>query len=733
MPMIRFEDILERVERSHENVDRDLLRKAYVYSAMAHRGQTRRSGEPYLVHPLEVAFILADLDLDEATVATGLLHDAVEDAQISLSDVEADFGTNIAHLVDGVTKLSRLDIASEAEREAETVRKMILAMVTDIRVILVKLADRLHNMRTMMHMPRDKQIKKARETMEIYVPLAHRLGIGRMRSELEDLTLFYLEPDVFNRLSARVRDLKDASTQLIEGVQKKLKSQLDESGIEAEIKGRVKSIYSIHSKMERQMIDVDQVYDIIAFRIITGSVKDCYGALGIVHSFWPPVPGRIKDYIGIPKPNLYQSLHTTVMSDKGHPFEVQIRTWEMDHIAEEGIAAHWRYKEQGKLTDRELAGVQWLRQVMDWQKDVGDPKEFLKYVKIDLYPGEVYVFTPKGQVVSLAKGSCPVDFAYAIHTEVGHRCVRARVNGRVVPLRTELQSGDVVEIDTQKGHTPSRDWLSFVKTSRARTKIRSHLKAVERERAVEVGRSMLEKEMRRLKITTKEIGDAGRDKALHELRLDSLEDVHAALAHGTLTAQHYLTLAAPDREIGKGGGGSPSLLGRVARVLRGSRDKVQVQGLDDTLVTLARCCNPIPGDAITGYITRGRGVTVHSEECPNLEQLLLDPGRIIEVEWAPEMKTDRFAVGLEVRTQNRPGMLARVAQVLEENDVNIRHADAGVDEQGRGLISVVAEVRDRAQVERMIEKLKRSAGVFHVVRVAPDQIAKAYQRRARSR
>ncbi|RMF77035.1 MAG: bifunctional (p)ppGpp synthetase/guanosine-3',5'-bis(diphosphate) 3'-pyrophosphohydrolase [Acidobacteria bacterium] len=731
--MIRFEDILERVERTHAGTSLELLRKAYVYAAMAHRGQTRRSGEPYLTHPLEVAYILADLDLDEQTVATGLLHDAVEDAQITLDDVEAEFGPEIAQLVDGVTKLTRLDIAPEADRQAETVRKMILAMVNDIRVILVKLADRLHNMRTLMHMPRDKQLQKARETLEIYVPLAHRLGIGRVRGELEELSLRYLEPETWAMLEQRLADMKQVADELIGEVRNKLQESLEQHGIRAEITGRFKSLFSIYRKMQAQRIGVDQVYDIIAFRVITESVRECYGALGIVHAIWPPVPGRIKDYIAMPKPNLYQSLHTTVMSDKGHPFEVQIRTREMDRIAEEGIAAHWRYKDQGKLTDRELAGVQWLRQVMDWQKDVGDAREFLKYVKVDLYPGEVYVFTPKGRVISLPRGACPIDFAYAIHTEVGNQCVGARVNRRLVPLRTELKSGDIVEIITQKGHQPSRDWLAFVKTSRARTKIRAHLRAVERRQSIDLGRSLLEKEMRRLRISPREISDEARDGALAELRCETFDDLLAAIGVGKLTPGQYLALAVPKEVPAEGGEQaaeepSEGILRRVTRALTRSPEKVKVHGLGDTVISLARCCNPIPGDAIVGYITRGRGVSVHTEDCPNLERLLVDPGRRIEVEWARDEHSSTFTVGLEVRTENRPGMLARVASVCESNKVNIRHAEADVGEDDEGLIYVVAEVQDRPQVERLMTVLRRSPGVHLVGRISPDRILGRHRR-----
>ncbi len=723
--MIRFEDIMERVERSHANPDGDLLRKAYVYSAMAHRGQVRRSGEPYLIHPLEVAFILADLDLDVETVATGLLHDAVEDAQVSLEDVEREFGTNVAHLVDGVTKLSRLDIASDEDRQAETVRKMILAMVTDIRVILVKLADRLHNMRTLMHMPREKQLQKSRETQDIYIPLAHRLGLGKMRSELEDLTLSYVEPEVYKSLVARLAEKKDVSDEMIREVIEHLQARLAEHGIKGDISGRFKSIYSIHRKMQAQMIDVDQVYDVIAFRIITENLRDCYGALGIVHATWPPVPGRFKDYIAMPKPNLYQSLHTTVMSDRGHPFEVQIRTAEMDEIAEEGIAAHWRYKERGKLTEREMAGVQWLRQVMEWQKDVRDSKEFLKYVKVDLYPGEVYVFTPKGRVISLPRGSCPVDFAYAVHTEVGNQCVGARVNGRLVPLKTELQSGDIVEVMTQKGHEPSRDWLAIVRTGRARTKIRTYLKTVENARAMDLGRSLLDKEMKRLRLSQKEITEEKRAEALRELHVESFDDLLASIGFGKITAHQYLSMLVPGAPAPESEDESPSILRRVSKALgRGGAQKIKVHGIGDTLVTLARCCNPIPGDAIVGYITRGRGVTVHTEECPNLEALLVDPGRRIEVEWAGDPnRPNSFTVGLLVRAENRPGMLARVATVLEANHVNIRHADADVGEDGRGVITVIAEVQDRPQVEKLLATLRRSPGVYQVARISPDHAA----------
>jgi GTP pyrophosphokinase len=718
--LIRYEDIQERVERSRPDADVDFLRRAYVYSALAHRGQLRRSGEPYLVHPLEVAFILADLGLDVATVATGLLHDAVEDSHVTVEDVAEKFGMEVAALVNGVTKLSRINMVSEAERQAENIRKMILAMVEDIRVILVKLADRLHNMRTLRFMPEEKQRRIAKETMEIYVPLANRLGLGRIRQELEDLAFEYSGPANYRNLIRRVDEKRAVSDSLIAQVRERLAGQMVSHAIKAEITGRVKSIYSIYRKMQVQMIDVDQVYDIVAFRIITESVKDCYGALGIVHSMWPPVPGRIKDFIAMPKPNLYQSLHTTVMSEQGAPFEVQIRTWEMHRLAEEGIAAHWQYKEKGQMNDRELAGVQWLRQVMDWQKDVGDSREFLKYVKVDLYPGEVYVFTPKGRVINLARGSTPLDFAYAIHSEVGNQCVGARVNGRLVPLKTELKNGDIIEIVTQAGHQPSRDWLAVARTTRARSKIRAFLKSVERERSLELGKSLLEKEARRFGLSLKGLADEKRNAALAEMKYETLDELYVALGHGKVTPHQFLSLVAPEKELEEE---KPSIFHRATRLFSRKGEKVLVRGVGDTLIKLARCCNPIPGDAIIGYITRGKGVSVHTEDCPNLESLLVDTDRRIDVEWAPDQESTSFHVGVWVLTENRPGMLARVAELLEREKINIRHADAGVDEQQRGTISLVAEVGNRGQIERLVDRIRRIDGVYQVRRVSPARAA----------
>ncbi|MDQ7087186.1 MAG: bifunctional (p)ppGpp synthetase/guanosine-3',5'-bis(diphosphate) 3'-pyrophosphohydrolase [Acidobacteriota bacterium] len=569
--MIRFEDIQERMEQYRPAADTELLRRAYIFSAMVHRGQSRYSGEPYLIHPLAVAYILADLELDEATVATGLLHDTIEDAadpRATAEELQQRFGEGIYQLVDGVTKLKKLEFATDADRQAANLRKMILAMVDDVRVVLVKLADRLHNMRTLGHLPPHKQQRIAGETLQIYVPLANRLGLGQIKSELEDLSLRFGEPEIYQDLHAHLAARRDLIDTLIRDVGRVLEEKMRESGIEAEISGRIKSVFSIHKKMQDQGIDVDEVYDVLAFRLITRSVKDCYGALGIIHSIWPPVPGRIKDYIAVPKPNLYQSLHTSVMSEKGLPFEVQIRTREMHELAEHGIAAHWKYKERGQLTEKETAGAEWLRAVKDWQGDVSEPREFSRNLMRDLFQDDVHVFTPRGKVIDLPAGATPIDFAYAIHTEVGHRCMGAKVNGRLVPLKTPLANGDIVEVLTQADGKPSRDWLTVVRTGRARAKIRAYLRRVERERSIELGRSMLEKELRKLGLRPKALPEEGRDQALRTLKLASMDDLLAALGTGKITPAHFVSLAVP---TGARESAGSSLFRRVGRVLGRNR------------------------------------------------------------------------------------------------------------------------------------------------------------------
>ncbi|HEX6851603.1 MAG TPA: bifunctional (p)ppGpp synthetase/guanosine-3',5'-bis(diphosphate) 3'-pyrophosphohydrolase [Candidatus Polarisedimenticolaceae bacterium] len=714
--MRRFEDIVERVESYSPQADLSLLRKAYVFSAREHRNQVRRSGEPYLIHPLEVAYILAELHLDVSSVVAGLLHDVVEDTLTTPEMVASYFGADVAHLVDGVTKISKLQFQTREQAQAENLRKMILAMVDDIRVILVKLADRLHNMRTLEHLDADKRERIARETAEIYAPLANRLGIGRVKTELEDLAFRYLEPEAHESLQRALEARRNASEAFIGEIRGKLSEALEEQGIRAQIYGRVKNIASIHKKIRRQRIEVDQVYDYVAFRILTDSVRDCYGALGIVHSVWSPVPGRIKDFIAMPKPNMYQSLHTSVMTEVGQPFEVQIRTHEMHRVAEDGIAAHWQYKEGGSVAARDGENVTWLRQILEWQKETKDSREFLELVKVDLYPEEVYTFTPKGKVLSFPRGATPVDFAYGIHTEVGHRLSGAKVNGRIVPLRTELQNGDIVEILTQPAAKPSRDWLAFARTSRARGKIRAWLNANERARAIDLGRELVEKEFRKYRRPAKDL-DSASGEALRRIGFSSLDDYLAAVGYGKVTPHQLLASLVPPSELQ-----APKPDGPVARVVKralGIGDRgVKVRGLDDALVTLSKCCNPVRGEEVVGYISRGRGVTVHSVHCPNLQSLMYDPERRIDVEWdGAEGDRALYDVKLSLDVQDRQGLLAKIVSAIADEKANIRNVDAKTFEAKDARIDLTLAVADRQQMERVMARIRKIEGVRDVERV----------------
>ncbi len=711
----RFEHILELVEQYNPRADADLLRRAYVFSAKMHRGQLRSSGEPYLVHPLEVAYLLAELRLDTASIVAGLLHDVVEDTLTTIEVVGEYFGPDVAQIVEGVTKISKIHYGSETTAEAENLRKMILAMVRDVRVILVKLADRLHNMRTLHFLPPERQRRMARETLEIYAPLANRLGIGRFKAELEDLAFRYLEPEVYAELVQALEVRRTASEEFIRDIRTRLARSLGEQGIQAEITGRIKSLYSIYTKMRAQRIGVDEVYDYIAFRIITETVRDCYGALGIVHSIWAPVPGRIKDYIAMPKPNMYQSLHTSVMSDRGQPFEVQIRTREMHRVAEEGIAAHWHYKEDGVVSMEDAEKVAWLRRILEWQQDLKDPREFLELVKVDLYPEEVYTFTPKGKVLCFPRGATPIDFAYAIHTEVGHQCVGAKVNGRIVPLRYTLQNGDIVEILTQPAHHPSRDWLAFVRTSRARSKIRAWLNANERSRSVELGRELTEKEIAKYKLPRKYLQEESRvAQALRKLGFAALEDYYAAAGYGKVTPHAFVAALAPEVEL------SPREEGRVRRavkrVLGLGEAHVKVSGMDDVMVTLAKCCNPVRGEEIVGYITRGKGVSVHATLCPNVARMMYDSERRIEVEWTSGRPDDEFHVKLVLDVEDRQGLLAKIVSTIADEKTNIKHVDAQTFEDRNARIGLVVSVRDRKQLERIMARIRRIPGVREVAR-----------------
>src|SRR5215203_5772939 len=606
--MIRFEDLIEKVRTTNPDADVELLRRAYVFSAYEHKGQVRHSGEPYLVHPLEVADLLADMKLDVVAVASGLLHDIVEDTQTPIERIKDLFGADIAHVVEGVTKIGAIPFSSSEERQAENFRKMLLAMVDDIRVILVKLADRLHNMRTLQHLPEERRVKIAQETLDIYAPIANRLGMSKVKNELEELSFKYLEPKAYDALRAKVEAKRKSAEAVIDELTRTLRSKLEDAQVPIiTLDGRIKRLFSIHNKLKRQKIDLERVYDFVALRVTTQSVKDCYAALGIIHQTWSPVPGRIKDFIAMPRPNGYQSLHTSVISEHGFPFEVQIRTDEMPRRAEEGIAAHWKYKE-GRVGDQsDERYFQWMRQLLEVQQEVRDPQEFLQNLKIDLYPEEVYIFTPKGEVRSLPRGATAVDFAYAVHTDVGHWCVGARVNGKMVPLRTRLKNGDIVEILTQSGHKPSRDWLGFVATSRARSKIKHVLQGEERARSVELGRRLFEKEARRFGLNAATVLESAElTKFASEHGARTTDELLAHIGYGKLSARTVLQKSVPAELKEKAP--DSAVVSAVKRVLRpgSGADKIKVRGTDDVMVFRATCCNPIRGETIVGYITRGK-------------------------------------------------------------------------------------------------------------------------------
>lgn len=719
--MIRFETIVDKVRQYHPGADEDLLRRAYLFSAREHKGQVRKSGEPYLIHPLEVANILAELKLDPVCVATGLLHDIVEDTNTSTATIEEYFGHEIAHLVDGLTKISKLDHGTYEERQALNMRKMLLAMVDDVRVVLVKLADRLHNMRTLEYLPADKRRRIAQETLDVYAPIAHRLGMARVRGELEDLAFKELEPEEYGKL----KDLVESRRTRLEGVLEEIRQRIIElmkgSDIPVtHIEGRIKRLYSIFQKLKRQAITIDQVYDLVAVRLITDSVKDCYAALGVIHTAWKPIPGRFKDMIAIPRENFYQSLHTSVVGEGGQPFEVQIRTEQMHQVAEEGIAAHWKYKEgrRGTHTDEDEAFV-WLKRLVEWQQEVKDSREFLDSLKLDLYPNEVYCFTPKGKVIDLPRGATPVDFAFAIHTEVGLNCNGAKVNGRIVPLKYQLRNGDMVEVLTSPNSRPSRDWMNFVKTSRARSKIRHYLAESERAMAIELGEKLFEKEAEKFRLNPKKIVMGGElDAIAPEYGCARAEDVLAGIGYGKLLPRNIIArLLPPERAAEIEQEKKPTLKQVVKRAL-GFQDRIQVKGIDDIMVYRAGCCNPIRGEQIMGYVTRGKGVAVHSTRCPNAAGLMVNPERIIEVEW---MKADThnraaYPTTMKLTTEDRPGILADVTQAIANVGTNIIGINASVDTEGRGRLTLTAEIFDLKHLEKITSALKAVRGVMDVER-----------------
>jgi GTP pyrophosphokinase len=720
--MIRFETLLEKVRAYSPEADLELLRRAYVFSALEHKGQVRHSGEPYLVHPLEVADFLADMKLDVVAVAAGLLHDVVEDTLTTPERIAELFGPEIAHVVEGVTKIGAIPFSSSEERQAENFRKMLLAMVDDIRVILVKLADRLHNMRTLQHLPEERRLKVAQETLDIYAPIANRLGMSKVKNELEELSFRYLEPKAYEGLRAKVEAKRKTAEAVINELTRTTRTKLEEAQIPVtHLDGRIKRLYSIHLKLKRQKIDLERVYDFVALRIITQSIKDCYAALGIIHQTWSPVPGRIKDFIAMPRPNGYQSLHTSVISENGFPFEVQIRTEEMHRRAEEGIAAHWKYKE-GRVGDhRDERYFQWMRQLLEVQQEVRDPQEFLQNLKIDLYPEEVYIFTPKGEVRSLPRGATPVDFAYIIHTDVGNQCVGARVNGKMVPLRTRLQNGDIVSILTQAGHKPSRDWLTFVVTSRARSKIKHVLQGEERSRSIELGRRLFEKEARRFDLNPKTVLESEElAKFATEYGAQKPEELLAHIGYGKLSARTVLQKSVPGGQL-KERPADSAVVSVVKRVLRSgsANDKIKVRGTDDIMVFRAKCCNPIRGEKIVGYITRGKGVSVHAATCPNVLNLMFDPERRIDVEWDTTTSDQApYTVRLTMQVEDRKGMLAEISAKVSDINTNITNMEARTGDDQQARIDMTVEISDVKHLERVIKSIKGVQGVLGVERTA---------------
>ena len=722
LTVTKFRDLMKKMQANRPTDDLEIVKRAYDYSMKHHAGQTRASGEPYLVHPLEVALVLAEMKMDPVAVAAGLLHDSVEDTSVTVSDIRQEFGEQAAHIVEGVTKISKIDFATREEQQAENLRKMMLAMVDDIRVVLIKLADRLHNMRTLDYLPPERQQKIAKETLEIYAPIAHRLGMGKIRGELEDLGFRYLDPISYDQVKEAVDSQRKVGEAFLSRVESVVRDKLKEAGITAKVESRIKRYYSIHKKLVRQHINVDQVYDLYAMRIVTRSVQDCYAVLGIIHNVWRPVPGRIKDFIAMPRPNFYQSLHTSVITDEGTPFEVQIRTEEMHKIAEEGIAAHWKYKD-GPVSAQDEQRLAWLRQVVEWQRDVSDPNEFLSTLKIDLYPEEVYTFTPKGKVVVLPRDSTPIDFAYSIHTEVGHSCVGAKVNGRMVPLRHKLHSGDIVEILTQPGHKPSRDWLSLVKSSRARNKIKHWLNIHQRERAIEIGRKLIEKEARKYRVPLKDLKDEDLQRIASDYGLGRPDDLMAGIGYGKYSARQVLAKLAPagaepvpDGDEGK----EPApgaLTSVVRRVFGGEHNALLVKGQGDLLVYRARCCNPIRGEAIVGYVTRGKGVAVHALNCPNVVNLMYEPERRIEVAWAKdEAAPSAYPVKLTVFCDDRYGMLKQITGVIGDAKSNIKNIEARTA-NSQAVVDIVLDITDLKHLENIINGLRKIPGVHDVQRL----------------
>lgn len=707
--MVRFNEIIEKVLEYNPNANVDIIKKAYIYSARVHKDQRRLSGEPYLNHPLETAFILADLKMDEYCISAGLLHDVLEDTLTTREELVKEFGEEVAQLVDGVTKISKLQYASHLERKAENYRKMLLAMAKDIRVIIIKLADRLHNMQTLNFHSREKQESISRETLEIYAPIAHRLGMSKIKGELEDQAFKYLKPDIYKELKETIdRKIKERE-KYVDKVKEIIKNFLAEHNIQADVSGRPKHLSSVYQKMERQKVGIEQIYDLIAFRVIVKSVRECYEVLGILHSLWKPIPGRFKDYIGVPKPNMYQSLHTTVIGPEGERIEIQIRTEDMHRIAEYGVAAHWKYKEKKDKSEKdEEERFAWLRQILEWQQEAKDARDFLDSIKTELFTDEVYVFTPKGDVKVLPRGSTPVDFAYSIHSDVGNHCAGAKVNGKIVPLRHELVTGDIVEIITSPQQKPSADWLKFVKTSKAKTKIKHLIRQKQYERSIEIGKELLEKILKKNDLSFAKLSKIELNEILKTFRLKNEDELFSSIGYGRISPGQVLNELLPEEKKD---------VIKISETTENSgltKEGIVIKELDGVLIKFGKCCNPLPGEPIIGFISRGKGITIHSRDCPNI--LNADPQRIIEALWDPTKKILR-PIKIRVECVDEPGLLSNISSSISAQNVNISEAKITTTADKKAICDFSVHVSDTQNLSKLIQGIEKVKGVYSVVRV----------------
>ena len=720
-----IEEVLETVKKSNRRADLKIIKRAYEYAKDKHKDQLRRSGEPYIIHPIQVAYILSTLGLDHSTICAALLHDVIEDTDVTLEDIAKEFSPEIAEMVDGVTKLSKLNYTSEQEQQVENYRKMFLAMGKDIRVILIKLADRLHNMRTLKYLTRDRQIANAKETMDLYAPLANRLGMYSLKWELEDLSFKYLYPEDYRELVEGIDKKREERLKFIDQIMQEIKVELKKQKIVAEITGRAKHLYSIYRKMQRDNKTLDQIYDLFALRIIVNSVKDCYAALGVVHELYNPMPGRFKDYISVPKPNMYQSLHTTLIGPKGTPFEVQIRTWDMHRIAEYGIAAHWAYKEASFLGGKkanvtvEEDKLSWLRETLEWQKDMQDPQEFLNTLKTELFEDEVYVFTPKGKILVLPNGATPIDFAYAIHAEIGNHMTGCKINSKMMPIVTKLKNGDIVEIVTSdKSKGPSRDWLKFIKSSTAKTRIQQWFKKNEREANIAKGKDALEREVKRIGMSYQELFKPEFvDVAVNRYKFNSLDDMYASVGFGTITAGKIVSRVLEEyRKVNK----EENIEEKIEELKKTKEDKpsssgIIVKGIDNCLVRLSKCCNPVPGDEIVGYITKGRGVSVHRKDCKNVKDLFEEENRMIDVSWYTD-EPSSYNVDIVMFSNDRDGLLADIISTVTAEKAPLMAVNSKVSKERIVITELTIEVNNIAQLNSVLKSLRKIDSVYDVKR-----------------